>query len=187
MLSKSPFVGFSFLWKIFLTTEATCCFFTFLSILEMNEKEERWDLCLLLSPLPPGPSKASTQGTDRSSISFWKRSCYWSSTLDILNSGDFNAGISSDLFSCHRPLVTIKCLKYKKKKKSHKIITLKITHVLYLYAFFKKIEREEDSVSKYTSEEKLLDFFSFFTVCIALVRTKKICHHVFFQYLKGSL
>lgn len=183
MLSESRSVGLSFLWTIYPTTEAMCCFFAFLSILKMNWKEGRWDLCLLLSPLLPDPSKASTQGTDGFSISFWKGSCYWSSlTLRILSSGDFNSRISSDLFSCHLPLVTIKCLKYKKKKKkSHK--PLPYNHVFYIYKLFLR----KDTVSKYTTEGKLVGCFSFLTVCMAFVRTKKFCHHVSFQYLKGSL
>lgn len=59
MLSESPFVIFTFLCKSYPIIEVTCCYFISLSILKMNEKEERWEiyvcLCLLflLSPVKP--------------------------------------------------------------------------------------------------------------------------------------
>lgn len=59
MLSESPFMIFTFFCKSYPIIEDICCYFISLSILKMNEKEERWEIygcfCLLflLSSVKP--------------------------------------------------------------------------------------------------------------------------------------
>lgn len=75
------------------------------------------------------------------------------------------------------PLVTVKCLNYKKPQ-TPTTQTAK-NPVIYLFVVKKKGERgREDTVSKYTTEGKLLHFFSYLTVCIAFVRQKILYGHI---------